>query len=868
MRAARTLEYAGLVLVLCAAWLAWPRERESAPRGLALALLDVSASATRTRSQLAPWVRAELGQLAREAEARGERVALVRYARGAELALAPLEPAELLARLAGESGVPYDACAAPAPGGEFGSELARALASGRALVERERAQGAARVRIVSDGGTSGATPAAELAALAALGASLESREPPPPDRAALALLDLRAPEQLELGAPLELAFAIDYERGRRTAEPLEARARARCFGASGEREFEARWNLPAPARGRFPLGWRLPAPEPGVLRLELELELWSGEQRVADPTPENDRAARVLRVEGACALLFVASAPRLAALESLLRAALPISSGIALRACAPEELHALLPHAQVVWTHDLAPRALEPAGLVDFVRAGGAWLASGGYELLAGAGLDGELTGDAAALLPLAPAPLEREPRELALLVDGSGSMEGEPWDAVRTAALALARAAPREDGLSIAFFNESLGAARVLRAPRREPEPESTSEAELLRWLPAAPPGGPTAIARALEQFCERRAAASEPCLAWLLSDGREPLDADLGPARTEALRARLAAARVELHAVALGAQAERAYLERLTGAPERVLAVTELEELRARLLDETQAERVRKGALQALAVAASAGALDPWPGALPAPRALASCLRLRAREGAQVLLRSSAGDDLLGLWRVGAGAVAALGSLPEESWFPALFEGAHGMDALVRWLGSNARAPRERLEQVGGELVLRGLAQGAPARIALELEPLGPGAPRERFELELALRAEPGRASDERWADLSGALLDSARAASWRARLRDPQAGPERALGPWILALDAPAELDPRRQGPLGPLPQAAEFPPRAAVAAASAPWVLLAGLVLASAGLGWRARTRGSRTGQPAGAWGGQAAARSRR
>lgn len=853
MRAARTLELAGLALIVCAAWLAWPREREARPRGLALALLDVSASATRTRSQLAPWTRAQLGELAREARARGERVALVRYARGAELALAPLEPQELLARLAGGSGLPYDACAAPAPGGEFGSELARALASARALIERERVQGVARVRILGDGGTSGADPSAELAALAALGAQLELRQPPEPDRAALALLDVRAPATLAAGAPLELAFAIDYERGQRTQQPLEARARARCRSTAGTREFEARWPLPAAARGSFPLGWSLPAPAAGLVQLELELELWSGEQRIADPTPENDRAARTLRVEGACALVFVASEARLGALEPLLRAALPEASGIALRACVPHELHELLPHAQVLWSHDLAPRALELAGVVEFVQAGGGWLASGGYELLAGAGLGGELSGAAAALLPLAPAPLEREPRELALLVDGSGSMEGEAWEAVRAAALALARAAPREDGLSIAFFNESLGAARVLREPQRARALEPASEAELLRWLPAAPPGGPTAIARALEQFCERRGATAKACTAWLLSDGREPIDADLGPERAAALRAELAAARVELHAIALGPQAERAYLERLAGAPQRVLAVTELSELRARLLDETQAERVRRGALQALAVAQGASsdrALLDWPGALAPPRALASCLRLRAREGAQVLLRSSAGDDLLGLWRVGAGAVAALGSLPEPAWFPELFEATHGMDALVRWLGSSARAPRERLEQVGDELVLRGLPADAPARLALVLEAEATELGRERVELELSLRAEAGRALDERWASLASAAPELAGAELWRAR-----ASQAAGLGPWWLALDAPAELDPRRQARLGALPAAAPVRPRAAQAAAAAPWTLLAGLVLACAGLGLRARAGGPRGGQAA-------------
>jgi hypothetical protein len=174
--------------------------------------------------------------------------------------------------------------------------------------------------------------------------------------------------------------------------------------------------------------------------------------------------------------------------------------------------------------------------IVQYVRdLGGALVMVGGDHAFAAGGYDGSSLED---LSPLASSPPQPTMR-WTLLIDGSGSMTGDPW---KTEVAAMIRSLPQlppHDLLSIGSFAQSITWwARNVPA----------STADRLRLPPEqVQPSGPTNLAAALSQVVSS-SDGSSPTQLMLMTDA----DADLpNPA---ALSAAMTEKKIHLYLLALG--------------------------------------------------------------------------------------------------------------------------------------------------------------------------------------------------------------------------------------------------------------------------------------------------------------------------
>jgi hypothetical protein len=419
-----------------------------------------------------------------------------------------------------------------------------------------------------------------------------------------------------------------------------------------------------------------------------------------------------------------------------------------------EELPQRLAEGRGLLSLDVDPLRLPCDLIAEFVAAGGGWLHCAGLAALRAADRAGQGPARARELLALWPAAPPRPPRDVLLLIDGSGSMAGEKFEALQAAALELAGSVPPSDRLLLAFFSSELGELRLLR----DSSADAPAPVRLAALLGEQAPGGSTDVLASLAQLAERRAAQSRELLALLLSDGRDPT---AGEARDLApLKAQLARARIRLEAFAFGADAQREFLTRLLPAGQVLIEVedpTQWSALLARALDQ---ERVRENT-QAVAAAATefpvGSPAEELSRALAqaAPRALQRIWLAQATPDAAVLWRTREGDPLLALRQFGLGMIAGFASTPAPDWAPELdAPSALGplLRALARGNGVGAQAPRASLED--GVLWVRELPADTPARIQAVL-PSG----------ELLELTPPADFADQplstRQAPLAGALL-----------------------------------------------------------------------------------------------------------
>ena len=366
---------------------------------------------------------------------------------------------------------------------------------------------------------------------------------------------------------------------------------------------------------------------------------------------------------------------------------------------------------------DVTMRDLPELAIESFIERGGGWLATSGDDLL-----DDWVPGDANdglhGLLPLEPAPLDRGPRDVVLLVDGSGSMEGEPFETVRAACVDLIAAALPSDEVSLRFFTANLRAADVLK-PRTASADEDVAGAgeAARRLLGLHVPSGDTHILAALESFAAERRATDRDSLALLLTDGRER-EWDPNPEeRAARLLASLSEARASVRPIAVGSDADLEFLRRLTREGEEVFVPHDLDDLRAIFRREITGAQCREGASLALAWAAAA------PGSIASdvrgtdPIELPPVTRFVknvARPGAEVLWTADQGEPVLALQRVGLGRTAMFATVPGAGWAPrwtrrtGIGEPVRFANVL-RWL---ARAPERAAE--GPRLSFESTASG----------------------------------------------------------------------------------------------------------------------------------------------------------
>jgi VWA domain-containing protein len=682
----------------------------------------------RVRPRWREWARAQLLEEARGAVERGEDLCAILFARDRALSLPAQDPAQLdaarLERL--ELGLE----------GAAGSSTDFAGALGLAeAVARSPGRPGGRVLVFSDRRWTDAAPETAIAQLARDGFSCETRELPPAELADLALVSLRLPARVEPGAPLVGEIALAFEPGPTSAGGSIA-LEVELEDSAGARKWSVATPLPVPAdsgpgarvsgaRAVATVRIELGAAAEGLTRCRVCAHLRG------DPVPENDCASGFATC-GSVPLLTVIALPASKALAQRWLGAgdgrdpLP---GIQRVFAAPEELESWLGRCDAVVSVDVSPEDLPIPALASFVQAGGGWLLLGGWDLLAR--WHPPRNSDES-LLPLEPSEEDLPPREIVLLVDGSGSMAGRPFEALQRAALELVGAASPRDAVGLRWFTSALEPPAILR-PAGETDAR-VAVAAAQRALSARVPGGSTNLAGALATLTSEREAAREPgsALVLLLTDGRDQ------PAGAEQelrnLRARLAAARTELAIFAVGERADRGFLERLLLPGESLRSAEDPEQLARLFLRELERERVREGQLSATWVEprslpqGSLGAEVAAAGAQAPLAAFERCWRARALPRVQALWLSDAGEPLLALAQRGLGATAAWASSPSAGWSPNY--DARVLAALLRALVRGHRESAERLS-----LALESEGSGGD-RLALENVPPGwPAVVRARF-------------------------------------------------------------------------------------------------------------------------------------
>ena len=767
-------------------------------------VFDRSASVERTRPDFAAWMRATLEiEAAHAREQDRELVALV-FAGDRLWWLAPGDGGR-------EVGPP------PSVGATLSSDLSGALELLRTAALTAHARGGI-VRCFTDWRAT--TPAVQgsAKALAQAGLRLEAGELGPASLDDLALVELRAPEQLESGAPLACELRVEavlssFPGKRRVSVQFE-------LSSAGSRRSMRFDRLLDPSQTSVTWRFDLGAAPAGGMQIAARVEL------VGDPVPENDSGSLWVDVGGALPIAVVASDQSSSAARAFTTDG-ERWPGLVFLPTTPAELPAALAHVRAALTLDIEPGALPIELLQAFVEAGGGWLSCAGLAALRGADALPGSDNAARELLPLWPENPARAERDVLLLVDGSGSMAGDKFDAVKNAALRLAGVAPAQDRVWLGFFGSKLEPLFLLREANAKPAAPS----DLVALFLARAPGGATDIKGSLAQLSRERAGLPREMLALLLSDGRDPTAAsrlELAP-----LRAQLAQSRIALRAFAFGADAEREFLAGLLPEGQSLTAVDEpalLADLVARSVDD---ERVRRHTRSVPRLAedfpagSSAAELASALG-LNAPKSLERVWLARAHPQAELLWRTAEGDPLLAVRTLGLGCCAAFASLPSEGWAesvnaPAVF------GPLLRTLAREG-SPGPQLARAtceAGALWVRGLKPDLPARIVALL----PGGPPLELTPPAALADQP---LTTRWAALDSELAAGLSSGALQLRTLDG-----RALGSF--SLEVPRSPEFMAPGVLLTRDLAgAELSQPGRSGHPAAPWVLLGALGLLALGL----------------------------
>ena len=709
LHGALTSAFVGAALLALGAVLLAPRAAlpEAFVRSV---VVDVSASATRCSPGYVGTVRAVLEREARSARSAAEDLLVVLVASDVRVAFGPAHPAGFLERLAGVSGAPFDPLAATGGGGQ---RLASELARGVQFVEqalRDRGVTKGSLLIVGDGSFTGSNPELDIARLTFADVNWRGVSLVPPERCDGSLRELRLPRWVEPGAPLGGSARIEVRVG--SAEPLPAltlEVTASSVSGTQQRRYPVPLQVHPAVVGQVV-----------VAHAEVSFSLGpatSGTRVVArlvsegrpDPIPENDRREGFVAVGDARVLGVVAGEGRREDAERFFDRA---PAGLLPLFLSPEELPARIAELDALAVFDVALERLPEALCRSFVEHGGGLLVAGGWQLL-GTWPEEAEPDELAALLPLGPDPGEDRARDVIVLVDGSGSMAGDPFEQVARASQALVRAAPRSDRVVLRFFTGILQPELLLRAAGVGPD---ASDA-LARVFQTRVPGGATRILTALEQLASERERSVDRALVLLLSDGREADDVIRVEQRSREVATRLRAAGAELVVFGVG---ERTDLEFLRGlASDRELRTTgDLGQLSELFQREVNRERVLAADAIGVEIAAR-GATSLAAAIVPAglePAPLQRVLRTRPRAGAEVALSASSGEPVLACARAGLGRTAVFASLPWSDWGASWTSHLENLTPTLRWLARGPQADRPRIEIEAGRVVLRNAPDSLP--------------------------------------------------------------------------------------------------------------------------------------------------------
>ncbi|HET6202293.1 MAG TPA: vWA domain-containing protein [Planctomycetota bacterium] len=612
-------------------------------------LLDVSASAVRGRSALYADLPTLLAP-ACETLRGGDRAGLVLFGRRAR-PIGPLSPVgDLLARL--RRGLPSL--------GDLPEEGETNFEAALATLFEVAGPGADAV-VVSDGVESGGDFRAALAGLARREIRIHARALPPAEGG-----DRRVE-------------SVDLPRAASVGETVLARARLAREGAVPPRGT-LRWTIREGGGTESVLREELEVPGDGTLRVERAVAVrraggltvrveW--EPEASDRFPENDAGAAACTVGGARRAL-VAGSPRLA--EALGRV-----SWIEVEAVRAEEVAAALPRADAVVLVDVRAERLEPFAprLLEAVEQAGVGLLVAGTREAFGPG--GYRASSLRRILPVEPGPPADRPRDFLLLLDASGSMEGEKYAAARESVSRLATAASEEDSVRVAAFAGRLGPVQVWKEEGRPPDPRPAGS------FAAERPSGETdltgALVAAARSLGDRAPARRRKLL--VLSDGR----AEAASGTTlEAAAGAIRESGAEAVFFAVGADADVLHLDRLAAAcGGRSVRVEDPAALPAAVAEE--AAEVHRGIERHPLRPCDLS--DRLPTETPPTLERARCV---LRAGAAAAYAAVEPEPLLSFWRAGAGVVAAFCSTPGGEEAPAWAEATAVWEPL---LGLLCRAP-----------------------------------------------------------------------------------------------------------------------------------------------------------------------------
>lgn len=808
----------GLFALAMGTWLSFPTTSPPAPLlpALRVVLFDLSAGTSRLRPAHGIWARQRLREEALEAQARREVLSVGLY--GADVRhLGEASAEDWLERLQGRGG---EALALELEGA---ASLGSRLDDGLALFEDElsRAQReSSELVLYADEDYSGADPAPRLARLQQAGVSITWKPLSPPTQTDLGLEALRVPLEPAPGSPLVVDVDLALVTAGRTREAIEASWALELWidlqTAEGLRERRLDLVLPAgPISNLETLRWNTrvelgPTPE-GRSQVTARVRLQHLESgRGGDAIPENDLRSASLRSGDVLLVAAVAQANRLPELQAWIDRMLPLLPGIQVEVLEPRALVQRSGELDLLVSFDLSPQDLPNGWVESFVRQGGGWFFSAGWDSLPGWG-EVSSTGTASeedsplgALLPLVLAPEDRSPRDVIFLVDGSGSMAGEAFNGVKRALARLALAVGSQDALSLRFFTGSLMAPIDLRVGQKG----LTQTLEDL--FESRVPGGPTAILYSLDQLVVERAQAERPALTFLLTDGQDDVSYDVR-ARGAAIAAGLNEGESRLVVIAAGERPDYQLLESLLAPGESLRLTTEVGELQELFQREVFRGRAREGESQMRWVSEghqmtqSAELLAAWRNS--APPAYQRYLRCVPRPGADLLWASREHDEALLAWqRVGRGRVAAWASNVGQTWASQWNGAAELFGPLWRLLCTSSRELTQPTLQVeSGQLRLSGVPTDWPAQIEAEFVaeiwggrvglPLGEESlGRQRLDPPMGKNFQDPRS--ERVAALPDCLGPSTSGKPLTVRLTDPSDG--RLLGQVGLALPAPAEFE----------------------------------------------------------------------
>ncbi|MAG63072.1 hypothetical protein CMO84_06065 [Candidatus Woesearchaeota archaeon] len=681
--------------------------------GLRVLLLDASMSVARGFSDHGRSVLTDLWEEANSAQALGLEVAVLKFARDTELLVPAGDPESLAERLLhpGRNPLAFDL----SRGRDLETSLAAALALSLDLLQQEgRARG--EVVLLGDGWATGNDPRPLLAKLLAAGHDFRLRMPQGAARINLQLTHVAGPVRVPEGRDLELRFTL-AGTGPLTGNAIDARLILNVESTRGKEVIEVAipWDgwLRGADRESGPQVYgqtvvtTLSALPPGPFKIEVRC------QATGDLIGEDDHGLLSGVVgEGLLALLVEPSGGEIfdpAWVRALERQGYHAQ---------PTELSSLdfqLASAALLVTANLPPGRLEPHSLAAFLERGGVHLLMGEGGVMAGVGSQPNASGPSR-VLPLIPAEDDRGPRDVVLVVDGSGSMVGLPWQRVQRAVVRLAQSLLSSDGLVLHVFTTRLMEPLLSVAPGRE----SDLGKALDDLLSAHLPGGATDVAYALTELVKQRAEASRRSLCILISDGHS----SQGGHPSLDLRDDLGDARADLAVIAVEGGLRRANevaLRRLLREGEELHVARDLVGLDDLLQEVVHAER-QIGPFESTRIdselnpqaspdqnslRALQSFFERW-GSQSAPGIVAAW-RAQATPGAQVLIRAPSGEPLLASKDVGQGQVLVLATTP---WGPTApqWSGHPLLPDLLWSLTREADPPRVRLVSTAEGLRLVG--------------------------------------------------------------------------------------------------------------------------------------------------------------